>query len=64
MVVGPAPAETGDAEAGLDAQLRDALATGMSVRDAAAAVAEASGLRRRQVYARALAIGQEERKGP
>ena len=64
VVVGPAPAETGDAEAGLDAQLRDALATGMSVRDAAAAVAEASGLRRRQVYARALAIGQEERKGP
>lgn len=59
VVVGPAPAEeTGEAE--LDARLREALAAGMSVRDAAAAVAEATGLPRRQVYARALAVGRAQ----
>jgi 16S rRNA (cytidine1402-2'-O)-methyltransferase len=57
VVVGPAPEEeTGEAE--LDARLREALAAGMSVRDAAAAVAEATGLPRRQVYARALEAGR------
>jgi uncharacterized protein involved in exopolysaccharide biosynthesis len=39
-------------------RLRDALAAGMSVRDAAAAVAEATGLPRKQVYARALELGR------
>ena len=57
VVVGPAPAEaTGEAE--LDAKLGEALAAGMSVRDAAASVAEATGLPRRQVYARALEFGR------
>ncbi|CAA9236683.1 MAG: 16S rRNA (cytidine(1402)-2'-O)-methyltransferase [uncultured Acetobacteraceae bacterium] len=57
VVVGPAPEEaTGEAE--LDARLREALAAGMSVRDAAAAVAEATELPRRQVYGRALELGR------
>lgn len=60
VVVGPAPTESGKAEeATLEVRLREALAAGMSVRDAAAMVAEATGLPRRQVYARALALGQE-----
>ena len=58
IVVGPAPAETAGA-AELDKSLRDALASGMSVRDAAAAVAAATGLPRKQVYALALRIGTE-----
>ncbi|WP_135468789.1 16S rRNA (cytidine(1402)-2'-O)-methyltransferase [Crenalkalicoccus roseus] len=58
VVVGPAPEErTGEAE--LDRRLGEALAAGMSLRDAAAAVAAATGLPRRQVYARALEIGRE-----
>ena len=62
VVVGPAPEEaTGEAE--LDARLREALAAGMSVRDAAAAVAEATGLPRRQVYARALELGRTRGEG-
>ena len=60
VVVGPAPAEaTGEAE--LDEKLGAALAAGMSVRDAAASVAEATGLPRRQVYARALEIGRSRK---
>jgi 16S rRNA (cytidine1402-2'-O)-methyltransferase len=56
IVIGPAPEEaTGEAE--LDRALRDALASGMSVRDAAAAVAAATGLPRKQVYRRALEMG-------
>jgi 16S rRNA (cytidine1402-2'-O)-methyltransferase len=57
IVVGPAPEERGTAEE-LEARLRDALAAGMSVRDAAAAVAEATGLPRKQVYARALEMAR------
>jgi 16S rRNA (cytidine1402-2'-O)-methyltransferase len=57
VVVGPAPEERSSAEE-LEARLRDALAAGMSVRDAAAAVAEATGLPRRQVYAKALELGR------
>jgi 16S rRNA (cytidine1402-2'-O)-methyltransferase len=57
VVVGPAPPET-SGEAELDAKLGEAMAAGMSVRDAAAAVAEATGLPRRQVYARALERGK------
>lgn len=58
LVIGPAPEEqAGEAE--LDQRLRDALAAGMSLRDAAAAVAAATGLPRKQVYTRALEIGRE-----
>jgi len=57
VVVGPAPAETTGAEE-LDRRLRDAVAAGMSVRDAAASVAAATGLPRKQVYARALDLGR------
>jgi 16S rRNA (cytidine1402-2'-O)-methyltransferase len=57
VVVGPAAAEeTGEAE--LDARLGEALGAGMSVRDAAAAVAEATALPRRQVYGRALELSR------
>lgn len=58
LVVGPAPEEkAGEAE--LETLLRQALAAGMSLRDAAASVAAATGLPRRQVYARALALGED-----
>ena len=57
VVVGPPVAEAPSAE-DLDQQLRRALA-GMSARDAAAAVAVAIGLPKRQVYARALALAAE-----
>ncbi|NKE45607.1 16S rRNA (cytidine(1402)-2'-O)-methyltransferase [Roseomonas frigidaquae] len=54
ICVGPAPEEvTGEAD--LDAQLRAAMA-GQSLRDAAAMVAAATGLPRKQVYARALEL--------
>lgn len=57
LVVGPAPEDaTGAAE--LEARLADALASGMSVRDAAATVAAATGLPRKQVYQRALELGR------
>ena len=62
VVVGPAPAEV-SGEAELDAKLGEAMAAGMSVRDAAAAVAEATGLPRRQVYARALERGKRAPPG-
>lgn len=59
VLVGPPAAEDGEAEARtLDAQLRAALAR-MSVKDAAAMVATASGVARRTVYARALALSRE-----
>ncbi len=54
VVVGPAPEEAASAH-DLDALLAAALAT-QSVREAAAGVAEATGLPRRAVYARALAL--------
>jgi 16S rRNA (cytidine1402-2'-O)-methyltransferase len=57
VLIGPAPAEAADT-AGLDAQLRVVLAT-ESVKDAAAAVAVATGLPRKLVYARALALAAE-----
>ena len=55
IVVGPAPAEQAGAE-DLDAALRAAFAAGLSLRDAASSVAEATGLKRREVYARALVL--------
>lgn len=60
IVVGPAPAETAEAEASLDERLRAALGAGLSLRDAAATVATATGLPRKQVYARALDIARED----
>jgi len=57
VVVGP-PLEEATGEAELDERLRAALAT-MSLRDAANAVAEATGLPRRQVYARSLKLLEE-----
>jgi 16S rRNA (cytidine1402-2'-O)-methyltransferase len=60
VVVGAAP-EAAPEEEGLDARLRRALA-GMSLRDAAEAVAEATGLPRRQVYARALELIAERKE--
>ncbi|MCO6419777.1 16S rRNA (cytidine(1402)-2'-O)-methyltransferase [Siccirubricoccus sp. KC 17139] len=57
VVVGPAPEEAAPEEE-LEARLRAALAAGMSLRDAAAMVAEATGLPRKQVYARALEMGR------
>lgn len=55
LVVGPAE-ETVAGEDELDARLRQALASGASLRDAAAVVAAALALPRRQVYARALQL--------
>jgi 16S rRNA (cytidine1402-2'-O)-methyltransferase len=57
IVIGPAPAEPADAE-DLDARLRAALARA-SLREAVAEVAAATGLARRKVYARALALTTE-----
>lgn len=56
VVVGPPlPREVGEER--LDKELRDAMGR-VSMRDAAAEVAERLGLPRRQVYARALALGR------
>lgn len=61
LVVGPPEAEENAAEEELtlDARLRAALAAGESLRDAAAMVAAATGLPRKQVYARALELRAE-----
>jgi len=56
VVIGPATAEP-VTEAALDAALKAAM-PGMSLKDAVDAVTAATGLPRRQVYARALALGQ------
>ncbi len=56
VVVGPAPEDAADAQ-DLDEQLRQAL-TQSSLKDAAALVATATGLPRKTVYARALALGK------
>jgi 16S rRNA (cytidine1402-2'-O)-methyltransferase len=65
IVVGPPasapPQDDAETALALDDMLRDALA-GASLRDAAAAVAAASGLPRRIVYARALALAGESGK--
>jgi 16S rRNA (cytidine1402-2'-O)-methyltransferase len=56
VVVGPPPTDAPAlSEDALDAQLQAAL-TSMSLKDASAAVAAATGLKRRDVYARALAL--------
>lgn len=56
ILAGPAPEESA---VDVDQMLRTAMA-GMSLKDAAAAVAEASGLPKKQIYARALAMKQTE----
>jgi len=55
VVVGPPAPQTAAADADVDAQLASALQTS-TLREASAAVAAATGLPRRQVYARALAL--------
>jgi 16S rRNA (cytidine1402-2'-O)-methyltransferase len=57
VVVGPAEAD-GGAEADVEALLRAALAEG-SLKEAVAKVTAATGLPRKQVYAKALALGSE-----
>lgn len=54
LVVGPPEDAAPEAEAGLEALLRQSLDAGESLRDAAALVAAATGLPRKQVYALAL----------
>ncbi|WP_237217704.1 16S rRNA (cytidine(1402)-2'-O)-methyltransferase [Falsiroseomonas oryziterrae] len=61
IVVGPAPEEA-TAAADLDAQLRAAMESA-SLRDAAAMVAAATGLPRKQVYARALELARDAPSG-
>jgi 16S rRNA (cytidine1402-2'-O)-methyltransferase len=61
VVIGP-PDHAHNAPADLDGMLIDALA-GMSVRDAAAMVAAATGIPRKEVYTRALALGRKKDAG-
>ena len=56
IVVGPAAAEAVVGDAEVTAQLRAALAGGLSVKDAAEAVAKATGRKRRDIYREALAL--------
>ncbi len=56
VVIGP-PAADGVAAADIDGMLADALAS-MSVRDAAATVAAATGIPRKEIYTRALAMAR------
>jgi 16S rRNA (cytidine1402-2'-O)-methyltransferase len=56
IVVGPPGKKSADVD--IDSLLRDALRQ-MSLRDAAAAVSEASGQPRRRIYARALELSKD-----
>ena len=56
IVVGPAAAEAVVGDAEVTAQLRAALHSGLSVKDAAEAVAKATGRKRREVYREALEL--------
>jgi len=58
VVVGPPGAQAPSAAEDIDARLAEALQT-MSLRDAVAAVAATTGRKRRDVYARALALGSK-----
>lgn len=62
VVIGPALAEAPTDEAALDERLRAAMEAGLSLRDAAATVATATGLPRKQVYARALDLARGAEK--
>jgi 16S rRNA (cytidine1402-2'-O)-methyltransferase len=61
VVIGP-PDDTTNVPVDLDAMLCEAL-DGMSVRDAAATVAVATGIARKEVYTRALALGRSKGEG-
>lgn len=61
VVIAP-PDDAADTPVDLDALLAQALA-GMSVRDAAATVAAATGIARKEVYSRALALGRSKSDG-
>jgi len=61
LVIGPAT-ETATSEAALAASLAGALKQ-MSLKDAVDAVTAATGLARKQVYAKALALGREQAEG-
>lgn len=56
VVVGPGSGEVAADDTSVEAMLRAALARGLSVRDAAAEVAAATGRTRREIYTRALAL--------
>jgi 16S rRNA (cytidine1402-2'-O)-methyltransferase len=59
LVVGPSPPEKAPTEGDLDARLRAAL-DGHSLKEAVAMVTAETGLPRREIYARALALGRAE----
>jgi 16S rRNA (cytidine1402-2'-O)-methyltransferase len=59
VVVGPPAEDAPPAEDEIDARLTEAMAS-MSLRDAAALVAAATGLPKRDVYARAVALGRDK----
>lgn len=59
VVVGPPSGSAAAAPSDIDAQLREALRDG-SVREAAAQVAAATGMKRRDLYARALVLQRED----
>lgn len=61
VVIGP-PEEKAVAADDLDARIKEAL-KGMSVRDAAAFVAQATGAPKKKVYERALALGKDNDRG-
>ena len=63
IVVGPPPEAEAMTAADIDAVLQDVLKT-MSVRDAAAAVAETTGQPRRALYTRALALKSADADDP
>jgi 16S rRNA (cytidine1402-2'-O)-methyltransferase len=63
VVIVVAPPDRQPPTADIDRMLRDALGD-MSLRDAAAAVSEASGQPRRKVYARALELAKAKKKEP
>jgi 16S rRNA (cytidine1402-2'-O)-methyltransferase len=61
IVLGPASAEAEVGDADVTAQLRAALAVGLSVKDAAEAVAKSTGRKRRDMYREALnMLGQKD----
>lgn len=62
LVVGPAPEEAAAGPEAVDRLLLAALSRGESVKDAAEAVAAATGVKRREVYGRALALAARPRQ--